>query len=502
MVGTLPEPGGYAIAKFSRSARPYQEWIQELTQDGASRFYEQFYFAYGHASIADLAHLTMVAENISIVAAIELLDEPLVDAQESSTRYQDFTRRRFFTPPELLESPHLNEYRECCDALFDAYHRIHRALTTRYEQVYAADRPADLADDEYRRTLRARAFDVARYLLPSSTYTGLGYLCSARTLERQVSRFAAHDLDELREISLEMKRAATEPAYNPLALQMGPYMEAYAAAHPEIEGDGLLDQIRQATLTGAPAAPTLVRYTEPSAYPRAFCESARLVAAQVVGDTTPDGSRGVTLSNPVPPEEELAATVLYRGSEISYRQALTLLGSLSTQEIQKLAEIAYAGRGPHDSLVREARVGFQLVFDLCLDNGAFRDLHRHRNCVQIIKDFTPSYGYDTPDDLRLIEAQPEYQQLMDRAGALAERLDELKPGLGQYALPLAYRRRALFKMDAAQLGYIVEQRTAPAGHFSYREIAHQMFGEFQRQHPTLARHIRATEPTTGSFFDR
>ena len=47
VIGTLPEPGGYAVAKFSRSARPYEEWISELTQEGASRFYEQFYFDYG-----------------------------------------------------------------------------------------------------------------------------------------------------------------------------------------------------------------------------------------------------------------------------------------------------------------------------------------------------------------------------------------------------------------------------------------------------------------------
>src|SRR5438270_2308926 len=103
VVGMLPEPGGYAIAKFSRSARPYQEWAQDLTQEGASRFYEQNYFSYGHASIADLAHLTLVVENISIVAAIEVLDEQLVDAQESSTRYQDFTRRRYYTPPEIRD---------------------------------------------------------------------------------------------------------------------------------------------------------------------------------------------------------------------------------------------------------------------------------------------------------------------------------------------------------------------------------------------------------------
>src|SRR5438094_3176243 len=132
VVGTLPEPGGYAVAKFSRSARPYQDWIQELTQEGASRFYEQFYFSYGHASIADLAHLTMVAENISIVAAIEVLDEQLVDAQESSTRYQDFRRRRYYTPPEISQSALAGRYAEVCDHLFETYQRIHRALLAHY----------------------------------------------------------------------------------------------------------------------------------------------------------------------------------------------------------------------------------------------------------------------------------------------------------------------------------------------------------------------------------
>src|SRR5215213_7429596 len=121
VLGVLPEPGGYAVAKFSRSARPYEEWARELTEAGAERFYEQFYFQYGHASIADLAHLTLVAENVSIVAAIELLDEPLVDAQESSTRYQDYAKRRYYVPPEIAGSPLEATYNATCDALFTTY---------------------------------------------------------------------------------------------------------------------------------------------------------------------------------------------------------------------------------------------------------------------------------------------------------------------------------------------------------------------------------------------
>jgi hypothetical protein len=42
--------------------------------------------------------------------------------------------------------------------------------------------------EAYERTLKARAFDVARYLLPLATNTSLGQIVNARTLETQVSR--------------------------------------------------------------------------------------------------------------------------------------------------------------------------------------------------------------------------------------------------------------------------------------------------------------------------
>jgi thymidylate synthase ThyX len=62
-------------------------------------------------------------------------------------------------------------------------------------------------------------------------------------------------------------------------------------------------------------------------------------------------------------------------------------------------------------------------------------------------------------------------------------------------LPLATRIRSLFKMDFAEAQYIIELRSGPAGHFSYRRIAWEMFLALQRQHPALASHIRVTDFT-------
>ena len=503
VLGMRPEPGGYSVAKFSRSAKPYEDWAAELTQAGAERFYEQFYFQYGHASIADLAHLTMIVENVSIVAAIEVLDEQLVDAQESSTRYQDYTKRRYYTPPEVLGTRLEAPYRETGDALFAAYQATHRALTERFLERYAAERPPDVDDAEYRRTVRARAFDVARYLLPTGTYTGLGYLASARTLERQIVRLLSHPLAEVRAIGEALKQAATtRPAFNPQAARLRELVEGLERDATWDRKDELATALRESALADAPAAPSLVKYTAPSMYlERTYAELTEAARALLPAQA-PDTARGVTLAPPHDQERELAATLLYRVTPYSYAQVLAAVDALSAVQRAEIVDLAYRHRGPHDPPLRETRTGYQLIFDVDMDCGGFRDLHRHRNCVQIVQPFSGEHGYDTPEALVEAGLEPGYTAAMEQAGALARRLAAHGPDLAQYALPLGYRRRTLYKMDAAELGYIAEVRTRPAGHFSYREIAHLMYEAFAARYPGLARYVRVTDWHEERFFER
>ena len=63
----------------------------------------------------------------------------------------------------------------------------------------------------------------------------------------------------------------------------------------------------------------------------------------------------------------------------------------------------------------------------------------------------------------------------------------------QYLIPLAFRKRALFKMDLAEALYISELRTTPAGHWSYRKVAHDMYEAVAKRHPALARYFRVTD---------
>src|SRR6478672_709018 len=92
IVDIAPEAQAYALARYSRSAASLRESVAWITGQKAADFLETFYFAYGHRSIADMAHVTLALENISVLAAIVIEDEPLWDGQERSTRYQDFSK--------------------------------------------------------------------------------------------------------------------------------------------------------------------------------------------------------------------------------------------------------------------------------------------------------------------------------------------------------------------------------------------------------------------------
>nr|AIA16589.1 Thymidylate synthase complementing protein [uncultured bacterium] len=98
IIGSTPETAAYGMAKYSRSSLGLQESLRELSAQKTAEFLNTFYFQYGHSSIADLAHVAVALEQISIWAAMVVVDEPLWDGQERSTRYQDFKKTRYYTP--------------------------------------------------------------------------------------------------------------------------------------------------------------------------------------------------------------------------------------------------------------------------------------------------------------------------------------------------------------------------------------------------------------------
>ena len=138
--------------------------------------------------------------------------------------------------------------------------------------------------------------------------------------------------------------------------------------------------------------------------------------------------------------------------------------------------------------------GQQFRFDILMDIGGFRDMHRHRRCIQIMQDFTAAHGFDTPPEVEGAGVRSDYESAMQRAAAAVEKLaksgGEEAEQNAQYAIPLAFRKRTLFKMDFAEAVYISELRTTPAGHASYRNVAYAMYEAVAAKYPALAKYFR------------
>src|SRR5260370_42285350 len=273
--GVEPEIQAYAMAKYSRSAVSMKESLREMSSQKAEKFLNTFYFQYGHRSIADLAHIALAVERLSVLAAIELADEQRWDGQERSTRYQDFKKSGYYTPDFGSDDEGRKLYRETLDFLFAEYEALSAHMTQHLINI--TPKPADMKQEAYERTLKARAFDITRYLLPLATNTSLGEIVNARTLETQVSHLLSHPHAELRRLGVLFKKAATSPAYNVNAESLGELVERIRALNSELGA-----QAEQELLRDVRVAPTLVRYADPNPYEMETRRDLRQAAAELL----------------------------------------------------------------------------------------------------------------------------------------------------------------------------------------------------------------------------
>lgn len=494
VLGIPPEELAYTMASYSRSRRSFLESNAFITDQKAANFLETFYFAYGHRSIADMAHIPLAIENISILAAIEVVAEQLWDGQERSTRYQDFAVTGYCLPDEIKGSELADDYILAADRLFDAYRRVSEATYEYYLET--VEKPAEMEEKAFQRTMRARAFDVARYLLPLATHTSVGQITSARTLEGQIGRLLSSPYGEVRRVAEAMREAGRVPARNPRD-------EKIRALLDQLEGDVAADVVEALSEAVAPkpAAPTLVKYTNPDTYRIETLKVLRQVYQGLLGRVEVGVTEAVSLVEVNDPAVEALSKLLYTVGYHPFAQIVLHVQSLSRQEIRELLEMVFERRGRHDDWLPEFRGGY-LNFDIVMDVGSFRDLHRHRRCQQYRQPLSTRLGYEVPAALAACGMETAYREAVDQALATAQRIDAAVAPMGAYLLPMGTRCRTLFSMDWAELAYIAELRTRPTGHFSYRRIAYEMYRKAVERYPDFAPYIRAVDPAYEDLTER
>jgi len=469
----LPEVvKGALFARYSRSAKSLRRLFLDefLEQAGeaptapsigttrAEQLYERVFSEYGDDSVAQLGGVHLACEGASNILTKVLEWGRLMAYLEQSTRYVPYTDRpdgrwKYHVPAEVDGHPLRARYVDTLDRAFETYARWIDPMRE-YWSGRVPEPPSESAV-AYRATIRAKALDSLRGLLPAATRSNVGIFGTGQAYEALLLRMRAHPLREVRDYAelmlVELRKVIPAFLRRLERPERGGVWSRYLAERREQTGR---------------VAGRLLEGIEPEPRPEV-----------TLTDFDPDG------------EVKVVAAALYAASDLPDDQLLAVARKLGPEERRQVLE-AYVGRREnrrHKPGRAFERTSYR--FDVLGDYGAFRDLQRHRLLTLEWQPLSPRHGHATPEELEEAGALADWTRVMQESAALHDVL--AGAGLVEaapYAVAMAYRVRFCMELNAREAMHVIELRTAPQGHPAYRRICqamHRLIAE-QAGHRALA----------------
>ncbi|MGV1050075.1 MAG: FAD-dependent thymidylate synthase [Solirubrobacterales bacterium] len=465
----LPETvKGALFARYSRySGTVRRLFLEEFAADApaggrpfddeegarAAQLYERVFVGYGDDSIAQVGGAHIACEWVSNIVTKLLQRGRLAAYLEQSTRYIPYDKPlpeggyRFYRDQQL--GP---EFAVAMDQLFAIYSRSLEEV-----EEWAANRwPRGDEEPEgaWRRSIRAKALDLLRGLLPAATLSHVGIYASGQAYEQLIMRLMASPLPEAREyggmILAELQRVM--PSF------------VSRVERPERGGEWIsyLERRRERTESWV-ARLGLDRRGEEEGAP-----SVELIHV--------DGG-----------EEDLLAACLFEAANASETEVLARIDVLDRED---RAELLAAMAGDRGNRRHRPGRGFEALryrFEIVSDYGAFRDLQRHRMLTCQWQRLGPDLGAGVPDEVTEAGVGGEFERGLEISREEYERLAGAGlPELAPYALSLAYRIRFTLDLNAREAMHLIELRSGREGHPTYRAVAQAMHERIAAVHPGVA----------------
>ena len=479
----LPETvKGALFARYSRSAKSLRRLFLDeflgragvgavapvaatVGADRADKLFARVLNEYGDDSVAQLGGAHLACEGVSNIITKVLEWGRLMAYLEQSTRYVPYTdkpsgRWKYHVPAELDGSPLRAQFTRTLDLAFETYARWIPACEAHFRGLYPQT-PED-SDAVYRSVIRAKALDTLRGLLPAATTSNVGLFGTGQAYEALLMRMLASPLQEARDCAGAMLAELREviPAFLARVDQPG-------------RGVRSIDyMVSTRTAFEATVLPHLARTVE-------SIESA------------PGAEDEVTLTE-FEPEGELkvVASALYSTTERSDTELIAIARALTAGERVALLRAYVGDRGNRRHKPGRAFERTRYRFDVVSDYGAFRDLQRHRMLTLEWQPLGTRHGHVQPAAIEDIGALDDWRAVMEQSAALHDAL--VGNGLrdvAPYAVVMAYRVRFYMDMNAREAMHVIELRTAPQGHPSYRRICqrmHHLIGDVAGHHAIAA----------------
>jgi thymidylate synthase ThyX len=433
----------------------------------AAGLYERVFMGYGDDSIAQVGGAHVACEWVSNVLTKVLQRGRLAAYLEQSTRYIPYDKPlpdggyRFYRDDEL--GP---EYAAAMEEIFAIYSRSLVEV-----QEWAAERwpRGDEPDAAWERSIKAKALDLLRGLLPAATLSHVGIFASGQAYEQLLLRMLASPLPEARHFA------------SMILEELKKVMPSFVARveRPERGGEW-------------------VSYLE-----RRRDAAERWVSR--MGLDRPEGSNApsVELIDVEGSEDDLIAASLFESSATPERAILDRVRTLPPDE---QAEIIADLVGERPNRRHRPGRGWEAVryrFEIVSDYGGFRDLQRHRMLTCQWQRLSPDLGAGVPDEVSESGAGGEYERALEISRTEYERLAAAgMADAAPYALCLGYRIRYLLDLNAREAMHLIELRSGREGHPTYRAVAQAMHERIASVHPAIAAAMTHVDSTTEPRLER
>jgi thymidylate synthase ThyX len=479
---------GALMSRYSRTDKSMRRvFLDEFAKnpDRGEEFYRKVLLEYGDDSVAELGEAQVALEGISNIAAKKIEDRRIgLSYLEKSSRYVPFDQKvaglyRYCREERIMSSRHADRYIQACDHSFDTYSRNISVLIKFLEEREPIERllffdseskaevpfgslkggkDIEVARRIYRSTVRAKALDLLRGLLPAATMTNVGMTGNGRAFEYLLSIMHGSKLGELRSLG--------EQLFSELQAVIPSFVRRANDRH---------GQALQGYLARTEAA-------------------LQALVQKHLSDIEPEASPGTVklleFEDSLAAEVKVASAALYEQADgRSLEKIASRVRSMPPHERQGVI-LAYTQFREN----RRHRPGraFEVVdytFELFTNFGMFRDLHRHRVLTIERQLLSTRHGYDMPPELAEAGIDREFRECMDMSRGVYEQMSNM-PEEAQYVVNFAYRYPYFIKMNLREACHMIELRTAPQGHPDYRTVCQQMYRQIKQVHPVLAEGIK------------
>lgn len=428
---------------------------QALKIQKAQSFYDRILDGYGDDSIGELGGAHLAIENLSNIAT-KIVEDARIGGSplEKSTRYIFFDKKvdgdyLFYKEPKIMQSPLKNLYMEHNRRLFDLYVKLIEPMKEYFMKKFPQDK--DTPDMAYKFSIRARACDALRGLLPASTLTNMGVFGNGRFFEYLLLKLRSHPLMEMQELADKI----------------------------QIE----LDKV----------VPSFVRRSKPDH--RHFKHMSDFIVERENIAHRAAKSLSIEHSGTGPKVElveaddnavnRVVSSIIFSKTHGKFSEIKMKVEAMSAEEKAKIVKEYTAHRKTRRDKPGRAFENTYYTFDILADYGSYRDLQRHRILTQERQDLSIHHGYELPPEIVDAGFEEEYRKAMDESKDVYAKIYAKFPTEAQYVVPFAYHIRWYMTMNLRGLYWLCELRSVAQGHPTYRSVAQQMYTQVRNIHPEL-----------------